>query len=565
MYDLERPFQRLIHHFVTRIFYGAGEGDELQFGIPALLGLLATPAAFGAISLLNKYSTLLLYLTNRPYFDVYRASVPDEYFFIVYSMVITGGVVVLKWNRLFPDRQDYDNLAILPISSRRIFASSLLALLFLTMLFAVDINWAACFIFPFAVTSRYDTFSAYIQFFAGHTCAVILASFFACFSLLSVMGVTLLVVPRRFLRAASLAVRIASAIVLVSILGSSFSVPRLLLAADPPSFAAWLPPVWFLDLHQAVIGRGAPFTGSSSFAVVITFAAFSFSQAIYALTYYRQIVRVQEQDSLAGASPWKALSLAGALVDSVVVRTPFQRAAYHFSVKTLFRSERHCLLFGSAVAVGAFMAAQTLTDAMARPLRSGIDSRLLMIPLTLAYFTICSLRALYDMPTDRAANWIFLTTVDRLKHESRAVAMKVMMTMVAPWLLVALPLFAIKWGWKAALLQTGYVLLSSAILAELLLFGFRKIPFTCLHVMSKDLALVMVILFFVGFSFFGSANASLEASLLERPSGLVWLPFLYAGVCLVGRKREQRLPASDRALIFEDRPESPIQLLDLSN
>src|SRR5262245_62319507 len=105
MYDLERPFHRLVHHFITRIFHGAGEGDELQFGIPALMGLLSVPAAFGSILLLNKYSTFGLFLRGRPAFDVYRASIPDEYFFIVYSMTITGAVIVLRWDRLFPDRQ----------------------------------------------------------------------------------------------------------------------------------------------------------------------------------------------------------------------------------------------------------------------------------------------------------------------------------------------------------------------------------------------------------------------------------------------------------------------------
>ena len=125
MFDLERPFHRLIHHYVTRIFHGAGEGDDLQFSIPALLGLLSVPSAFGSILLLDKYSTLRMFFMGVRYFDVYRASFFDEYFFIVYSMVITGSVVVLKWDRLFPDRQDYDNLAILPISGRQNFAASL--------------------------------------------------------------------------------------------------------------------------------------------------------------------------------------------------------------------------------------------------------------------------------------------------------------------------------------------------------------------------------------------------------------------------------------------------------
>lgn len=40
-------------------------------------------------------------------------------------------------------------------------------------------------ILPFAVTSRYDTFAAYSEFFIAHSSAVILSSFFACFGLLS--------------------------------------------------------------------------------------------------------------------------------------------------------------------------------------------------------------------------------------------------------------------------------------------------------------------------------------------------------------------------------------------
>jgi len=159
MFDLERPFHRLIHHYVTRIFRGAGDGDDLQFSIPALLGLLSVPSGFGSILLLDKYSTLRMYFMGIRHFDVYRASFYDEYFFIVYSMVITGSVMVLKWDRLFPDRQDYDNLAVLPISSRQNFAASLIALLFLTSLFAAIVNGAASIIFPYAVTNSYESFS----------------------------------------------------------------------------------------------------------------------------------------------------------------------------------------------------------------------------------------------------------------------------------------------------------------------------------------------------------------------------------------------------------------------
>src|SRR5262249_45518829 len=149
-------------------------------------------------------------------------------------------VVILKWDRLFPDRQDYDNLAVLPISTKQIFGSSLLALLFLATLFAVDINWAACVIFPFAVTSRYDTFAAYSEFFIAHASAVILASFFACFALLSIMGLTILLAPQRYFRGLSLLVRIVCAVLLIAVFASAFSLPRLLLNDTAPEWAAYV-------------------------------------------------------------------------------------------------------------------------------------------------------------------------------------------------------------------------------------------------------------------------------------------------------------------------------------
>src|SRR5205807_2571081 len=108
----------------------------------------------------------------------------------------------------------------------------------------------------------------------------------------------ILLTPKRFLRTASLAVRIACALALVTILGSSFSIPRLLLSANPPDYTRYLPPVWFLDLHQSIIGRGSPFSGSPTFAVEITSGMLVFALGIYALTYYRQFTRIPEETAV---------------------------------------------------------------------------------------------------------------------------------------------------------------------------------------------------------------------------------------------------------------------------
>ena len=139
------------------------------------------------------------------------------------------------------------------------------------------------------------------------------------------------------------------------------------------------------------------------------------------------------------------------------------------------------------------------------------------------------------------------------------------MTMVVPWLvLIGLPLHIAAWGWRTGLLHTGYVLLCAFVLSELLLVGFRKIPFTCMQTASKDRVLVMIILFAVGLSIFSTGNASFEKSLLENPFRFV-IVIVVAALILRGiRAVERDRHPIDRTLLFEDRPAAVIQLLNLS-
>jgi hypothetical protein len=563
MFDLERPFHRLIHHYVIRIFHGAGEGDDLQFSIPALLGLLSVPSAFGSILLLDKYSTLRMFFMGIRHFDVYRASFYDEYFFIVYSMVITGSVMVLKWDRLFPDRQDYDNLAVLPISSRQNFTASLVALLFLTSLFAAIVNGAASVIFPYAVTNSYESFPVFAEFFIAHLTSVLLASFFTCFGLLAVMGITIMIAPKRFVRTASLLVRIMCVLGLAGMLASVFTMPGILQASRLPGYVYYVPSVWFLDLHQSLLIEGTVQTGTGIFAVEITAVLFILAIAVYALTYYREYMRIPERSGLIHTSGSDSQFL-GRVLEAVAVRTPFQRATYLFAMKTLFRNEKHCLLFGTATALGFFVAAQTTGQALANPMETGIDPRLLSVSLTLAFFTIVSLRALLDVPSDRQASWVFRSTVDRYRHEARSVAGKVLVSPVIAWLGIALPLHVMLWGWTTGLLHSGYVLMCSIGLSQLLLVRYRKIPFTCSYTASKDKILVMIILGLVGFAMFSEANSRFEVSLLSHP--WEYLAFVACFGALLWRIRvfQGGLTLEERALIYEHRPAPMVQVLNIT-
>lgn len=172
------PFLRLVRLFLSRIFYGGGDtgAEELGLGMGAALALLALPGGFISLLLLDKYGSLLRVMRGQTDFDVYAAAVPDEYFFIVLSMVVTGALVTWRWDSIFPDRRDYANLVALPLSMRAIFFANLVAILLLTALFAVDINAGSAVLFPIVVSASQETFLYFGRFALVHAFTVVLAS-----------------------------------------------------------------------------------------------------------------------------------------------------------------------------------------------------------------------------------------------------------------------------------------------------------------------------------------------------------------------------------------------------
>src|SRR5579864_5228450 len=177
----ERPFLRLVELFVARVFRGGGDSDApgLDLGMGLILTLLAIPGGFVSLFLFDKYATLLQWLRGANFVDPLLVSLPDEYFFIVLSMTVSGAVAVWRWDAIFPDRRDYMNLVHLPISTRTIFLANLTAVLFLALLIAVDVNAASCILFPTVVAATQSHFVFFLQFATVHALAVLLASMFS--------------------------------------------------------------------------------------------------------------------------------------------------------------------------------------------------------------------------------------------------------------------------------------------------------------------------------------------------------------------------------------------------
>jgi hypothetical protein len=572
----QRPFLRLVRLFVDRIFHGGGESseDDLDFGLGLVLSLLALPGGFYSILLLNKYGTLMQWLRGQHDFDPLAAALPDEYFFIVLSMVVTGAVSVWRWEGIFPDRRDYANLVPLPISTRLIFLANLGAIVFLTLLLAFDVNAASAVLFPGVVSASQGTFHYVVEFAAIHFIVVVTASIFSFCAVFAIAGVLMSALPYSVFRRISLPVRGLILAGLLTLLLTSFAVPVLVerLPQSPHSLIRFLPSVWFLGLCQLLRGRADPSLAAMGRLSMLGLPCVAVvAIAAYALSYRRCFMRIAESVDTASETSTRYTSWLFSMLDRTILRTPFQRGGYRFVIRTLVRSERHALVLAGFIGLGFVVAAQVLF-ATFRGRADAIDAgslssaALLSIPFILAYCIIVGLRFVFDIPMELRANWIFRMLLDKREHECVPLARKVMMTAVLPWVFaLVLPVSIFLLGWTAALLHTAMIVIWTLILAEVVLVGFRKVPFTCSYPPFRHSAIVVLLVYFFGFSAFVGFTSVLEQWVLLRPVlVLVFIP-IACGVWYARARLQQDAVEVDKQLIFEEKQPADFEVLDLAH
>ena len=323
----------------------------MGFGLGAVLAIVASPGAFASIFLMAKYSTLIQWLRGVR-IDAIRRSPSDEYFFVILSMTITGLVMVARWNRLFPDRRDFFNLAILPIPIRNVFLANLVALFALALLFGVDVNVVSAVLFPFFVTISIGSAEAFLRVGFAHFSTVLLGSLFSFFAAFALIGLLMLVIPRRIFRSVSVAMRIVLVVVLVVEFFSNI-VARLFEGKLPAGYMNWLPPYWFLGIYESVTGIASPHMAAlAKQALLALAAAVAISMMAYALCYRRLFLRLPETfDAIAGSQPLFRIRIPEPLL-APLFRSQFERACVSFAVKVLSRSEQHLMFLGAYLGVG---------------------------------------------------------------------------------------------------------------------------------------------------------------------------------------------------------------------
>ena len=144
------PLGGLLRLFVGRMFHGGAEAgsDSLGMGVGVLVILLAMPGLLASLLMLEEYGSLIRYMRGDGVFDPFAATLPDEYFFVVLSMFVTGVATLWRWDSLFLDRRDYMNLVPLPVSLGNIFWANFCAIVALAGCFTIVVNAVSVILFP---------------------------------------------------------------------------------------------------------------------------------------------------------------------------------------------------------------------------------------------------------------------------------------------------------------------------------------------------------------------------------------------------------------------------------
>jgi len=558
----------LARHFFGRFFDNeiVSQNSDMRTNVVQAFGLVATPGMFLPFYMIPQRTRF-----DQPFLHNWIL-LSDYYFFILYSMVVMGFVMVFQWDAIFPDRKDYIILTPLPLSGGSVFAGKTLALVAFLGLFLLDANFFCTLLGPLVSGGEGTPAPIVWKLIAIHATAVCAGGAFVVLSIASIQGVLINLLPGPAFRRISPWVQMAVMGLLIVVL---FLTPLICASIRPlvehrSPLLWWFPPFWFLSLYLDMLPgepAGPLFHQIAPLArqgLLIAFAAFAIT---YLAGYRRHARRVMEGADVPPEGPSRLRAWFDAAVNRRLLPHPLERATFHFISNTILRNAKQRLFLATYGGIAIALALPAIVRISTRPgapLLIFDAAGLLSVPLTLSFFVVSGLRAVFNFPAELRANWIFqiCESEERVPH-LRAVRKWILLMGVTPLFAVLAPIEIWFRGWPLALVHLTFALLLSMVLLNLLLVWFRKIPFTCSYFPGKTSMSVMFFLYLAGFATYSWSMADIEARLIRAPANLV-LFYLIVAAAIWGLTRlERRERDIDDVLIYEDEPDPVVRSLEL--
>src|SRR4051794_34200702 len=287
-------FLLLVQHFFGRFFDNdiVTQDADMRTNAVQALGFVAVPGIFASFPML---ATGVRF--DRPFANDWQF-VGNFYFFVLYSMVAMGFVMVFEWDSLFPDRRDYLVLTPLPLGENSIFLAKVAALVVFLCVFLMDANLLGL-LGPLCSGNPGTPLAKAVRVAGAQMAACLSGGAFVAMACAALQGVLINCLPGRTFRRVSPWVQMALMALLIMVL---FVTPFLAVALKPlfeqsSPLLRWFPPFWFLALFLDLLPgspAGTYFHGLAMLApqaVAIAAAAFVVT---YVAGYRRHARRVME-------------------------------------------------------------------------------------------------------------------------------------------------------------------------------------------------------------------------------------------------------------------------------
>jgi len=338
---------------------------------------------------------------------LYWTQVNHHLFFAVYSFVAMGLITVFEWDLFFPDLLDVFVLGALPVAARRVFLARAGAVAIFIFGFLFDANVLAPLVLPLATDPP-----NLLRFVAGNVVAVTAGGLFAAAFILALQGTLLSLLGEWFFRRISLALQgLAVTVLVVTILlfpVLSAVTPGLLQSGNP--MVLWFPPFWFLGVYQRILEGPAVlpiFATLARIGAVVTLLAGAVAVVSYPLAYARRVRALIEGPVVKTRRNPVAIPFRR-LMHVTVVRSPVQRAVFHFIGQTLLRVPRYRIYLVLYGGVGlSIVTASVLRFSMqGQHLRVGVSADGIRVAIGIASFwVIAGLRTAFVSSGNRQGSW----------------------------------------------------------------------------------------------------------------------------------------------------------------
>ncbi|MBA2602027.1 MAG: hypothetical protein H0U94_00435, partial [Acidobacteria bacterium] len=242
---------------------------------------------------------------------------------------------------------------------------------------------------------------------------------------------------------------------------------------------------------------------------------------------------------------------------AALTRDQVQRAIAGFTLRTLLRSRAHLMLLATYLGVGAALVVSVLLPQFLLRGLAAVESPSLpwlSAPLILTFFALCGSRTILAIPADIKANWLFRlhasdSCMPQVVDGARAA---LLVAVVVPVAAAAGILGVWFWGVRSGGIHGVVTGALGVLLLEVLLVGFRKVPFACTYFPGRSRVRTMWPIYGLAFSVYAFSLAALEAAALVRPVLLVPMLAVIAGVTSALRFASRRDLQPPPGLTYEE-------------